>query len=333
MLFSGRANPELAAKIADKLGVDLGAVTLKTFTNGEVYCRYEESIRGADVFIVQPTCGQPAAGSVGQRRAGGAAADDRRRGRRLRAPRDRRHALVRLRRQDKKSAPREPISARLVARMLEAAGADRVLTMDLHAGQIQGFFSNPVDHMTAAVHAHPVLRGPRAAGPGRRSRRTPGGSSSTRSSPRSSAPTWRSSTKERPAQQVAEIGYVIGDVQGKTAIIVDDIIDTAGTLCAAGQTVQGRRRQPRLRRRHARASSRAGMREPGRRALRADRRHRHHPAARRGARQRPRAVLRRAADRLDPPDLHRRLGLRRLRRREPAVLDVRRLCARWSAWG
>src|SRR3978361_2276483 len=149
MLFAGRANPELAAKIAGKLGVELGGVTLKTFSNGEVYCRYEESIRGADVFIVQPTCGNPVTGVTANDAlmelmfmidaAVGASA----------------HRVIAVTpwfgysRQDKKSAPREPISARLVARMLESAGADRVLTMDLHAGQIQGFFQKPVDHMTA----------------------------------------------------------------------------------------------------------------------------------------------------------------------------------------
>ena len=151
MLFSGRANPALAERIAQRLDVDLGPVTLKTFTNGEVYCRYEESIRGADVFIVQPTCGNPDTGIstndalmellVMIDAAVGASA----------------HRVIAVMpwfgysRQDKKSAPREPISARLVARMLEAAGADRVLTMDLHAGQVQGFFQIPVDHMTAAM--------------------------------------------------------------------------------------------------------------------------------------------------------------------------------------
>src|SRR6266542_4743724 len=149
MLFSGRANPELAAKIANKLGVDLGPVTLKTFSNGEVYCRFEESIRGADVFLVQPTCANPERGLSANDAlmelllmidaAVGASA----------------HRVIAVTpwfgysRQDKKSAPREPISSRLVARMLESAGADRVLTMDVHAGQVQGFFQVPVDHMTA----------------------------------------------------------------------------------------------------------------------------------------------------------------------------------------
>ena len=173
MLFSGRANPQLAVDIADKLGVDLGPVTLKTFSNGEVYCRYEESIRGADVFIVQSTCGNPQTGVTANDSlmellfmidaAVGASA----------------HRVIAVTpwfgysRQDKKSAPREPISARLVARMLEAAGADRVLTMDLHAGQIQGFFQKPVDHMTALFmltqyFADLGLLGPRRRRAGRR---------------------------------------------------------------------------------------------------------------------------------------------------------------------
>ena len=236
MLFSGRANPELAAKIADKLGVDLGPVTLKTFSNGEVYCRFEESIRGADVFIVQPTGGNDATGVSANDAlmellfmidaAVGASA----------------HRVIAVTpwfgysRQDKKSAPREPISARLVARMIEAAGADRVLTMDLHAGQIQGFFRKPVDHMTALFMLTQyfldlgledlVVVAPDA-----------GRVKLNKKFASKLGAELAILDKERPAQQVAEIGYVIGDVKDKTAIIVDDMIDTAGTLCAAGQTV------------------------------------------------------------------------------------------------
>ncbi|MDX6643702.1 MAG: ribose-phosphate pyrophosphokinae [Solirubrobacteraceae bacterium] len=236
MVFSGRANPELAAKIASKLGVDLGPVVLKTFSNGEVYCRYEESIRGADVFIVQPTCGNRETGISANDAlmelvfmidaAVGASA----------------HRVIAVTpwfgysRQDKKSAPREPISARLVARMIEGAGADRVLTMDLHAGQIQGFFSKPVDHMTALfmltrhfldqgledlVVVSPDIGGAKLSG---KFAEKIGADLAVLK-------------KERPAQQVAEIGYVIGDVKGRTAILVDDMIDTAGTLKAAAQTV------------------------------------------------------------------------------------------------
>ena len=236
MLFSGRANPALAARIAGKLNVDLGGITLKTFSNCEVYCRFEESIRGADVFLVQPTCANPQEGinandalmelMVMIDAAVGASA----------------HRVIAVTpwfgysRQDKKSAPREPISARLAARMIEAAGADRVLTMDLHAGQIQGFFRNPVDHMTALFMLTQyfddlgltdlVVVAPDA-----------GRVKLNKNFASKVGAELAILDKERPAQQVAEIGYVIGDVKGKTAVLVDDMIDTAGTLRAAAQTV------------------------------------------------------------------------------------------------
>jgi ribose-phosphate pyrophosphokinase len=236
MLFSGRANPGLAARIAQKLGVDLGPTTLKTFSNGEVYCRYEESIRGADVFIVQPTCGNPDTGITANdalmellvmiEAAVGASA----------------HRVIAVSpwygysRQDKKSAPREPITARLTARMLEAAGVDRILTMDLHSGQIQGFFSKPVDHMTALPMLTQyfldqglndiVVVSPDA-----------GRVKLNRNFAAKIGAELAILNKERPAHQEAEIGYVIGDVKNKTAVLVDDMIDTAGTLKAAAQTV------------------------------------------------------------------------------------------------
>src|SRR5207248_7767860 len=143
MLYSGRSNPELAEQIADKLGVALGEVKLKTFANGETYVRYVDSIRGADVFIVQ-SGNQPVNDHLVELLIMVQAAKL--------ASAKRITAVVPwfpYSRQDKKSAPREPISARLVADLLETAGADRVLTMDLHSGQIQGFFSIPVDHMRA----------------------------------------------------------------------------------------------------------------------------------------------------------------------------------------
>jgi ribose-phosphate pyrophosphokinase len=236
MLFSGRANPQLAAAIADRLAVDLGPITLRTFSGGEVYCRYDESIRGADVFIVQPTCANPATGISANDAlmellvmidaAAGASA----------------HRVIAVTpwfaysRQDKKSALREPISARLVAHMLEAAGADRVLTMDLHAGQVQGFFTKPVDHMTALFMLAKYFADLRlpdlvvvAPDVGR--------AKLNLKFAEVIGADLALMTKERPAHQVAEIGHVIGDVKGKTAVIVDDIIDTAGTLSAAGQTV------------------------------------------------------------------------------------------------
>ena len=236
MVFGGRSSGELAAKVAGKLELDLGQVTLKTFANGEVYCRYEESIRGADVFIIQSTCANEQSEMTPNDSlvelltmidaAQGASA----------------HRIIAVMpwygyaRQDKKSAPREPISARLAARMIEAAGADRVLTMDLHAGQIQGFFTKPVDHMTARFMltqyfedlglSDLVVVAPDA-----------GRVKLNKKFASKVGAELAILDKERPAQQVAEIGYVIGDVRGKTAVIVDDMIDTAGTLKAAAQTV------------------------------------------------------------------------------------------------
>ena len=135
MLFSGRSNPELAQRIADQLNIELGDVELKTFANGETYCRYSESIRGADVFIVQSCHGRATNDHLWELLIMIQAAKL--------ASANRITAVMPwfpYSRQDKKSAPREPITAKLVADMLEAAGVDRVLTMDLHAGQIQGFF-------------------------------------------------------------------------------------------------------------------------------------------------------------------------------------------------
>jgi ribose-phosphate pyrophosphokinase len=237
MVFGGRASMELAARIAGKLDVDLGQVDLRTFADGEVYCRYQESIRGADIFLVQSTAANAAEGMTPNDSlmelmvmidaAKGASA----------------HRIIAVMpwygysRQDKKSAPREPISARVVAQCLEAVGVDRVLTMDLHSGQVQGFFSKPVDHMTAmpmltqyfmdqAWDDELVIVSPDA-----------GRVKVARNFARKIGVHWAVMEKERPAAQVAEIGYVVGDVRGKTAVLVDDMIDTAGTLCAAAETV------------------------------------------------------------------------------------------------
>jgi ribose-phosphate pyrophosphokinase len=236
MLVSGRANPELAARIGDKLGVGLTPVSKKTFSNGEVYCRFDESVRGSDVFIVQPTCENPAEGLSANdalmelmlmidAAVGGSA-----------------HRVIAVcpwygySRQDKKSAPREPISARLVARMLESAGIDRILTMDLHSGQIQGFFQKPCDHMTALFmltqyFADLALEDLVVVAP------DVGRVKLNQKFAAEIGADLAILAKERPAQQVAEISYVIGDVAGKTAVLVDDIIDTAGTLRAAAQAV------------------------------------------------------------------------------------------------
>ncbi len=237
MLVSGRANPGLAGRIGEKLGVEVSGVTLKTFSNGEVYCRYEESVRGADVFIVQPICGNAYEGLSANdalmelmfmvdAAVGGSA-----------------HRVIAVTpwygysRQDKKSAPREPISARLVARMLESAGIDRILTMDLHSGQIQGFFQKPCDHMTALFmltqyFADLSLEDLVVVAP------DAGRVKLNEKFANEIGADLAILNKDRPAQQVAEIHYVIGDVVGKTAVIVDDLIDTAGTLKAAAHAVR-----------------------------------------------------------------------------------------------
>jgi len=237
MLVSGRANPALAGRIAAKLGVDLSGVERKTFANGEVYCRFEESVRGSDVFIVQPTCANVQEGmnpndslmelvEMVDAAVGGSA-----------------HRVIAVTpwfgysRQDKKSAPREPISARLVARMLEAAGIDRILTMDLHSGQIQGFFSKPCDHMTALFiltqyFADLGLEDLVVVSP------DVGRVKLNKNFAAKIGADLAILNKERPAQQVAEISYVIGDVRDKTALLVDDMIGTAGTLAAAARAVR-----------------------------------------------------------------------------------------------
>jgi len=231
-LVSGRSNPELAHKIADQLGCELGGVKLKTFANGETYCRYEESIRGADMFLVQ-TASNPVDQHLMELLIMINAAKL--------ASAKRITAVIPwffYSRQDKKSRPREPIAARLVADLLQTAGADRVLTMDLHAGQVQGFFQIPVDHMTAvpmfARYVSDLGFSERLAAVSPDTGRTKlagkfaemiGGDLVVLN-------------KERPDHNVAQVTTVIGDVEGKVAVMTDDIVDTAGTLVAGAQALK-----------------------------------------------------------------------------------------------
>jgi ribose-phosphate pyrophosphokinase len=234
MLFSGRSNPELGQRIAEHLGLELGAATLKTFTNGEVYVRYEESIRGADMFIVQ-SGSSPTNDSLMELLIMINAA-------RL-ASAKRITAVMPwfpYSRQDKKSAPREPITAKLVADMLEAAGADRVLTMDLHAGQVQGFFKIPVDHMTAVPLLAEHFRLQVGDIPPEDVVVVSADAGRTKLAKKFSEMLGAGLaliTKERPEQQMAEVTNVIGRVRGKVCIVIDDMIDTAGTLCAGGEAL------------------------------------------------------------------------------------------------
>ena len=218
MVFSGRSHTTLAQQIADHIGVELGEVELSTFANGETYCRYDESIRGADVFLVQTGC-EPIDRNLMElffmiQAAKLASA------KRITAV----MPLFPYARQDRKAKPREPISGRLVADMLQLAGADRVLTMDLHAGQIQGFFTIPVDHMTGSdiVSVSPDAGRAKMA---------------VRFAEMLEAD-FALMHKTRPAHDKVGLTEVTGRVRGKTAILGDDVIMTGGTLIANVETLK-----------------------------------------------------------------------------------------------
>ena len=226
MLFAGRSHPELAQRIAMELGIELGEVELKTFENGETYCRYIQSIRGADVFIVQsPSGGTPndylmellvmidAAKLASAKRITAVL------------------PWYPYSRQDKKSAPREPITAKLIAEVLQAAGVDRVLTMDLHAGQIQGFFNIPVDHMTALKLFAQYFRDRGLAGEGVVAVSPDAGRAKTaRKFAELLSGDLAILNKARPSHEVVDVTEVIGKVRGKVAIMTDDMIVTGNTL-------------------------------------------------------------------------------------------------------
>src|SRR5215218_2845795 len=233
MLFSGRSNPDLAAKIAEQLGIQLGDVELKTFANGETYCRYRESIRGADVFIVQ-SCSPPVNDHLIELLIMIDAA-------KLASA----HRITAVMpwypysRQDKKSSPREPITAKLVAELLQASGVDRVLTMDLHAGQIQGFFTIPVDHMTALPLFAKYYRDKGLQGEGIVAvSPDPGRAKTANKFAQMLEADIAYMSKIRPEHEVASMLEVTGRVRGKTAILTDDIIVTGGTLIAAAEALK-----------------------------------------------------------------------------------------------
>lgn len=232
MVVSGRSHPTLAEDIGAKIGCDLGEMTLKTFASGETYCRYEDSIRGADLFIVQ-TGSMPVDQHLMELLIMINAAKL--------ASAKRITAVIPWYfyvRQDKKSRPREPITAKLVADLLQTAGADRVLTMDLHAGQVQGFFEIPVDHMTAvpmfAQYVRDLNLGEEIAvvSPDTGHAKIAGKFAEMVSGDLVIL------NKVRPAHNEAKVTTVIGDVEGKVAVIIDDIVDTAGTLVAGAAALK-----------------------------------------------------------------------------------------------
>jgi len=226
MIFSGSSNPELTEKIAGNLGIKVGKITRTKFKNGEIYVKFDESVRGADVFIVQ-TCSDPVNDNIVEllimidalKRASAGMIN----------------AVIPhygYARQDKKAEGREPITAKLFADLLSVAGMDRMIVADLHAATIQGFFDVPVDHVTAipiiakyfknkkiknGVVVSPDVGGVKRASIFAKQLHYP----------------LAILDKRRPAPNMAEIEHLVGNVEGKEAIIVDDMIDTGGTIIEA----------------------------------------------------------------------------------------------------
>ncbi len=226
MLFSGSSNPSLALKVAEYLNIELGQVERKRFKNGEIYIRFNESVRGADVFIMQ-TCSDPVNDNIMELLI------------MLDAIKRASAGMINVvmphygyARQDKKSEGREPITAKLLADILQVAGMDRLIVADLHIATIQGFFDVPVDHITAipiiakyfkekdltnCVVVSPDVGGVKRASIFSKQLELP----------------LAILDKRRPAHNVAEVEHIVGDVEGKDAIIFDDLIDTGGTLVEA----------------------------------------------------------------------------------------------------
>ncbi len=230
-IFSGRAHPALAREICDYLGLSLGEVTLFNFSDGENYCQIDENVRGADVFVVQPTC-SPVNDHVMELL--------------ILLDAFRRSSASRITavmpyfgyaRQDKKDKPRVPIAAKLMADLLTASGADRILTMDLHTLQIQGFFNIPVDHLFAA----PVLLDAiREVGVEDLVIVSPdvGGVARARAIGKRLGASLAIIDKRRSGPNESEVLHVVGDVEGKNVLILDDMIDTAGTLVQAEEALR-----------------------------------------------------------------------------------------------
>src|SRR5689334_9390218 len=230
IFVAGRGHPELSAEVAENLEVPLGECVLSTFANGEIYCRYGENIRGTDVFVFQ-THGGAINNSLMEQLVMIDAAK--------RASAKRITAVCPFygyARQDRKAEGREPITARLVADMLSAAGANRVVTVDLHTGQIQGFFDYPVDHLTAVpllaqylattVEGEAVVVAPDAGG----------GKLAYRFARRlESDIAFIDKRRPKGTHNVAVATELIGDVRGRVCILVDDMIDTAGTVVSASE--------------------------------------------------------------------------------------------------
>lgn len=230
-IFTGNANPSLALEICSHLSVQLAKATVKTFSDGEIMVEINENVRGRDVFVVQSTC-QPANQNLMEllvmidalKRASAA---------RITAV----IPYFGYARQDRKVAPRTPITSKLVADLITTAGAHRVLCVDLHAGQIQGFFNIPVDHLYAAPVVLDDLKS-RFKGKFMVVSPDAGGTERARAFAKRLDAGLAIIDKRRSGANVSEVMHIIGDVDGKTCIIVDDMIDTAGTLCQAAAALK-----------------------------------------------------------------------------------------------
>jgi ribose-phosphate pyrophosphokinase len=230
-VFSGRSNRPLAEKIARELGEELGQCEIKTFSDGEIWVKYSENIRGSDVYIIQST--NPPAENLLELLIMIDAA--------RRASARKVNAVIPYfgyARQDRKDQPRVSITAKLVANLITEAGADRVITMDLHAPQIQGFFDIPVDHLYSSAVLVTHFKKMRLANLAVASPDV-GGIKMARAYAKRLEAELILIDKRRPRQNEAEVMNIIGEVRGKNILIVDDLVDTAGTLCNAVKALKG----------------------------------------------------------------------------------------------
>lgn len=239
LLFSGSSNRELAEKIAKRMQTRVGNALVDRFKNDECRIEIRENVRGAEVFVLQSICNSPS-GSVNDSLMELLLMIDALR----RASANRITAVVPYygyAKQDKKTKGREPISAKLVANMLEVAGAERLVTLDLHAAQIQGFFNIPVDNLTAAPTLCNYLKNQGLQGD-----RVVVVSPDAGGVPRAETFAKRLKStlaviiKRRPEPDVSEVTHIVGDVQGKIAVVVDDMISTGGTLVKAAEALMKR---------------------------------------------------------------------------------------------
>ena len=230
-IFSGTANPEFAKKISKYLSLPLSECAIKTFSDGEISVQIGESVRGKDVFVIQPTCAPTNSNLMelliltdALKRSSASSIT----------------AVVPYfgyARQDRKAAPRVPISAKLVANMMQTAGIDRVVTMDLHAGQIQGFFDVPVDNLYGSLIfldylKEKNLKNPIIASP------DVGGVARARSFAKKLSLDLVIVDKRREEANKSEVMNIIGDIKDKDCIMIDDIVDTAGSLCEGAKALQ-----------------------------------------------------------------------------------------------